>query len=51
MTNKTKLKYEEPKMSIVIFETKDIITTSGNGFEGELDPMYDEGDPQEHGVW
>lgn len=47
MNNEKKLKYEEPKMNIVIFETADIITTSGNGFEGDLDPLYDAENPQE----
>ncbi len=37
MNNETKLKYEEPKMSIIVFETADIITSSG--FEGEHEPL------------
>ncbi len=51
MNTKTKLQYEEPKMSVVVFETKDIITTSGNGFEGDPDALFDEGDPQDLSVW
>jgi hypothetical protein len=31
-----KIKYEEPEMEIIIFETEDIITTSGI-FTGEED--------------
>ena len=40
MNSGMKLKYEEPKINIAIFETADIITTSG--FEGEDDPLYEE---------
>ncbi len=40
MNNETKLKYEEPKMSIIVFETADIITSSG--FEGDLHALTDE---------
>ena len=39
MNNEKKLQYEEPKMSIVIFETVDIIITSVNGFEGNEDSL------------
>ncbi len=39
MNNETKLNYEEPTISIVVFETSDIITTSSGGFEGEDDPL------------
>ncbi len=47
MNNETKLKYEEPKMSFIVFETADVITTSGNGFEGVHDPLYPNGDQQD----
>ncbi len=39
MNNEKKLKYEEPKINVVVFETADIITSSGNGFEGEHEPL------------
>lgn len=38
MNNEMKLKYEEPKMELVLFDSSDIITTS-NGWEGEIDPL------------
>lgn len=37
MANEKKLKYEEPTIGIIVFETRDIITASGNGFEGQDD--------------
>ena len=37
MNNEKKLKYEEPKLEIVVLETADIITTSG--FAGEPEPL------------
>ena len=40
MANEKKLKYEEPTISIFVFETADIITASGNGFAGDIDPLY-----------
>ena len=39
MNNERKSKYEEPKMSIVVFDAQDILTTSGNGFAGEEEPL------------
>lgn len=33
-----KIKYEEPKLEVIVFEAADIITTSGDeGFLGEED--------------
>ena len=34
-----KVKYEEPKMEIVISQTADIITTSTESFDGEWVPI------------
>ena len=48
MENVKKLKYEEPKLDVLVFSTQDIITTSGNGFEGDEDSFID---AQELGVW
>ena len=42
MANEKKLKYEEPTISIFVFETADIIATSDSGFAGEDDSLYDE---------
>ena len=41
MKNETKLNYQEPEMSIFLFEATDIIATSGvtGGFAGDEDPM------------
>ena len=41
MNSKTKFKYDDPEMSIVVLGEVDIITTSdvGNGFEGEDEPL------------
>ena len=41
MNRKTKIKYDDPEMSIVILSEFDIITTSdaNEGFEGEEDPV------------
>lgn len=41
MNNETKLKYEQPQMEIVAFESDDIIITSA-GFLGEFDGLYSE---------
>ena len=38
--NHEKKLYEKPQMSVIIFESADIITTSG--FHGEDDPLYGE---------
>ena len=41
MNRKTKIKYDDPEMSIVLLSEFDIITTSNleAGFEGEEDPV------------
>ena len=41
MNKKTKIKYDDPEMSIVLLSEFDIITTSNSdeGFEGEEDPL------------
>ena len=34
-----KIKYEEPKMEMIVFQTADIITTSTESFDGEWVPI------------
>jgi len=41
METETKLTYETPWMELVMFETEDIITTSGFGFRG-VDDLLEE---------
>ena len=39
MNNEKKLQYKEPQIEVVAFSAQDIITTSGNGWEGEDDSL------------
>ena len=32
-------KYESPLVEIIAFNEEDVIATSGNGFDGEVDPF------------
>jgi len=43
MKNSVKMKYERPEIDVCILDATDLITTS-NGFAGEVDPLYDEGE-------
>ena len=34
--------YETPSVEILSFDEKDVITTSGNGFDGEVDTISEQ---------
>ena len=43
MKNSVKMKYEIPEIDVCMLDAADLITTS-NGFAGEIDPLYVEGE-------
>ena len=44
MNDKIKLTYDIPQMSIIVFETEDIITTSAGGFPGDYESLLGDGE-------
>ena len=34
--------YESPSAEIIRFDAEDVIATSGNGFDGEIDPISED---------
>ena len=43
MKNSVKMKYERPEIDVCMLDATDLITAS-NGFAGDSDPLYDEGE-------